>query len=60
MGYFPLSGPFAMLTGGLEFVIVFLALEEFAYFLFKYVYAPDRLRAGRNLAWSVILLGLAV
>ncbi len=57
--YYPLTGPEALLTGGLEFVIVFAALWCFAYFLLKFLRSPDRIRTGRNLAWSIILLGLA-
>lgn len=57
--FYPLTGPEALLTGGLEFVIVFVALWCFTYFLLKYIRSPDRIRTGRNLSWSIILLGLA-
>jgi hypothetical protein len=57
--YFPLTGPWAILTAGLEFVVVFVTLELFAYFVIKYVRSSDRMKTGRNLAWCIIILGLS-
>lgn len=57
---FPLRGMQADWAMGLEFLIIFIGLQSFMIFLWKFIWAKEKMREARNFAWGFLPLTIAV